>query len=61
MNKLLHLVLFGAVSAATLSGCYVADPPPRGVYVAGPRFWVPAHWQWNGYARVWVPGHWRRG
>jgi hypothetical protein len=58
MNKLLHLVMFGTVAAATVSGCYVADRP--GVYVAGLRVWVPAHYQWNGYARVWIPGHWRR-
>jgi hypothetical protein len=61
LKKLLPLLLFGAVAGSTASGCYVDGPP--GVYVAGPRVWVPAHYQWNayGYGRVWVPGHWRRG
>jgi hypothetical protein len=58
MKKVLQLVLLGAVAVSTMSGCYVADRPA--VYGPGPRAWVPAHWQWNGYARVWVPGHWRR-
>jgi hypothetical protein len=38
---------------------YAAPPPvyavPPVAYNAGPRVWIPAHWQ-GGY---WVPGHWR--
>jgi hypothetical protein len=60
MKKLLISALLGAVTMSALSGCYVADPPPGAYYVRGPRVWVPAHYQWNGYARVRVPGHWRR-
>jgi hypothetical protein len=57
MKKLLGLMLFGAVAASTVSGCYVSDRPA----VYGPaRVWVAPHYAWNGYARVWVPGHWRR-
>ncbi len=58
MKKLLQILLLGAVMAGTLGGCYVRDRPV--VYAGGPRVWVPAHWQWNGYRNVWVPGHWRR-
>ncbi len=58
MTLLLSVVCAGAVAASTLAGCYVADRPA--VYARGPRVWVPAHWQWNGYERVWIPGHWRR-
>jgi hypothetical protein len=57
MNKLLGLLLLGAVAASAGPGCYVPDRPA--VYAPGARVWVPAHWGWNGYARVWIPGHWR--
>ncbi len=57
MKKLLQLVLLGSVMTATLGGCYVSDRPVG--YARGPRVWVPAHREWNGYRHVWVPGHWR--